>query len=622
MKKIDGTIAKELFGLVAVLVVSILIEIFVCNFRSFQSLDYDPVPWTDCDVMVSGGHYQDETGWYKQDDEKMVFELSGINREVKNVKLDIEVVNSLVSPEIENGVAEVSIELDNETRTTDESLISGKIKKVLHVIPDSQYYWIDSNGISSVLRVALDTPSGYLYDVHEIMINSRKTVHIDLVRVLLIFIVIASAWILRPNAYLWSVKAVDDKSWKKTIAFICYTAIFVLGFLWIRSNPLIELDSFSPYKSLAHSLYERSDDSGENAGYVLRNYGILPCVVLYLPFLAISGLDMPDSIAVLITAMITIISLRRFLRTIIRIYYPNTSYADYILMIITTVVGTGMVLCVSQPNAYLVPVLMAVALTENGIAFWVDALNSCEIGKNKVLKLTLGSVMMSLVYICRPVMLVFSLGLPAIIMASCKPVIIKEIRIKQKIIFAANVLIPYIICIACAAYFDRVRFSGVRTAGVFGDKTAIPATELLTFATRMLKYCPVLISFALIILLFCFVKKRKTMYVINSFAVLIVIEMVLNMLCNKNVTAGYGVELLTGVFIITWAVLKELMVVIDGKVVRSGVVIKMFIVLMCLYTVFVYAIFQLFQTGEPFKSMVLGNTELFYRYFYLFNFWK
>ena len=75
---------KHIRNIVLILLISILVEIFACNFNHFKSLNYKPTKYNNVNILVNEKNNE-------------YIEINNINKDIKNLILNIDIPSDYVS---------------------------------------------------------------------------------------------------------------------------------------------------------------------------------------------------------------------------------------------------------------------------------------------------------------------------------------------------------------------------------------------------------------------------------------------------------------------------------------------------------------------------------------------
>ena len=269
------------------------------------------------------------------------------------------------------------------------------------------------------------------------------------------------------------------------------------AWIFIRDNAyLTNFVEFNPYQELAVALEEGHfyideepdpalvslpnpyDDSLRSAmgiepkwDYALYDgkyyvyFGIVPCLIFYLPMHALLGVSMPNSLPVLCAATALLIGIYLLIKAVAGAYYQELKYATHIILTTVIYFGSQMPFFLNQPDGYAVPVACAEAMLVWSLYFWVSSLKSE--GSKKCARIAVGSLIMALIAGTRPNMEIYVfLAVPIfakVFIDTLKAAAKKENDDnKNKTVgFLLSFILPFIPVAAGVMYYNAARFGSV-----------------------------------------------------------------------------------------------------------------------------------------------------------------
>ncbi len=504
-KVISDRIKPAVRNLLLLLCAAALVEICVFNFRSIQSLFYKEHSWDEYKVEYSGVKiYEDDI--ISIQDENAVISIQDIDHEVKNIRLDLELLDAIDLFYMESGVCYVDIDVLDEGN----SEIMYRLMEDWPIQPEnitSQFKWIQTMGEIQRLDINVYLPAGHLFKVNGITFNATKPLDFSMVRMLSVWLVFLLCYGLRRKSGWWKEDCRQITLEKKAVLGIIFMIFYGISCFLMVSNPLIMHDDYNPYQELAWaldagqvSLLEQPPQeliSMENPydhyakkaadidykfdfAYYDGNYyvyhGILPCLLFYLPVYHLTGLNMPNSIPVFFCCLMFGIGLLLLMRQIIIRYFPKTPFAMLVLITLTGLFGCQLPFFITQSTSYILTVICAVALVVWGVYFWISAKKIGETGYSKG-RIVAGSFCMSLVAAVRPTLLLYSV-LAFVIFGRAwltdKEGYEKKDRITMIVLFA----VPYVAVAIPVMYYNVIRFGSPFEFGFQYNLTAYDARHV------------------------------------------------------------------------------------------------------------------------------------------------
>ncbi len=444
----EESLRKYIAVLCIFLVISLLIEIFIFNYRCIESVFNDEIAVEDLRI-VSGA---DESGDnYRATGSSAEFEIRGIlgddsDIEVKNMFLDISLSN--------DEVAKVAVSIRDEANA---SYFSSPAQDVLEDIEASKYFRIHSGGNTHGLRFEVETTSGAEIRIDGCALNARVPMLISPVRFLLLALLLWILYILRPKSSVYKYKINFKSKKQKALIIVLVIAQLAAFYNIVNLNPFFKDPTkhyYDQYHELTESLlaghtyliqHEVSDElkaldnpydlnqryselskgNGGNAwdyewDHAYYNekiyvyFGVAPVILMYIPYYLVTGGDqLPDHMAIFIISVLLVISVLLLLWEIIKKWFKNTPLALYLLMSCLFINSCGIVYALQRPDLYSVPVVMSMTFGILGLAFWIGSLKDNPDGTTSISipKITLGALCVAITSGCRPqTLIIIGLG--------------------------------------------------------------------------------------------------------------------------------------------------------------------------------------------------------------------
>lgn len=469
-------------------VIALFLEGTVFNFRAYQTFDYEEKDLTEkftTNYLVGTGNAENE---YKKLSSSMTpaIVINDIDCKVNNVYFDLTTKNSynnVVSSYVQVYMTDKSN--DNYQRLPAQTVISD--------VEETKFLNLLTNGETEKLKFSISTDFGETYTVNSIKINVPQPFVFKIIRVAAVALLLFIAYVLRPKSKLWSFSfSGSAKQYAVTCAVIILEIAILMGVTFM--NPMFQRNPSShtaQYQQLAESfldgrLYleqvppdylaemenpydyservEQKNKHKENyywdAAYFNGKYyvyfGVVPVLLTYLPYRAITGTDMPNVLAIRIFMVFFVVGSFLLIAEILKRYfkYKKIPFLSYILMCLIFVNASGGVFIAKRPDFYSVPILSGLAFTVFGLYFWLISLK--KEGKVHAGFAAVGSLCMALVSGCRPQLLVVSAFAFLFFWNS----VFKERSLFSKKGFWSTVTIclPYVLVAAGIMWYNNARF--------------------------------------------------------------------------------------------------------------------------------------------------------------------
>lgn len=188
-------------------------------------------------------------------------------------------------------------------------------------------------------------------------------------------------------------------------------------------------------------------DAAYHDGHYYVYFGVVPVLILYLPFHVLTGGDLPGAFAVLIATVLYIIGLYLLLRSLVRYRFRKTSLGVFLLVYLGTLMCSVLLIGLGRPTLYQVPIGFARAFAIWGLFCWYEGYRREKLGL-----LAGGSLCIALIAGCRPQLLFFALLLvPLVIWA------VRHLGGKRGPGLAA-LLVPFVVVGVGLMWYNAARF--------------------------------------------------------------------------------------------------------------------------------------------------------------------
>ncbi len=472
--------------------VGLEISIFNINFYTSKgneeiSLNSYLADYENCEGYYT--FYTDET-----------IEIPQLNEKITNIHIDLNENNALVTT--------VNILLTDEANQfyygTPERDIYTQVEK-------SQYININTSGNTQNLGLIFESDRETV-NVDSISVNCERPFIFSLLRIFCLVGILCFIYLFKPSSVLYKRKLTESEYSKNslTIAMLCLQCaiIIILGsvnptFMGIASKSynsykwdgkgvdFVEIDysQHNQYDELAQAFlqgktyidnedvpqslkdmknpYDTSARSKQSQitgdkyrwdvayfdGHYYVYFGIVPLLVMYLPFRAIFEAPFPSAVGIMVFALIFSVGVFKLLDLICKKKFKNVSVGAYLLTALAFVNCCGMTFLAKRPDFYSVPIMTSMAFIVWGIYLWFKGLNQ---EKNKIPLFFFGSLCMALSVGCRPQsVLICAVALPLFLGYFFKE---KFIFKKQGMKELITLGIPFIVIASGIMYYNYIRF--------------------------------------------------------------------------------------------------------------------------------------------------------------------
>ena len=413
------------------LALAVILEISFFNFRHYESLFFKNYQELTNYTIGEGLNCEDNKCSITNPEEAYI-EFNNIDNKINNLYLDIS----------SKGVLHLDYDIIFDDEANKIPFNAGSRNYNSKVL-NSHYNKINSSGTSNYLKIQF-TKTNHKFTINKVSINKQVPLLINNLRLILVSLITLFIFLINSQNKLQDLKYNFSHSklitWVIIISLSCFFGF--LTFFNLRSYSVNKTSQYSQYKNLAHALAKGKvsldlevnpkllalpnpyDTHYRDANviryqeyfwdYAFYNgkyysyFGVVPCLLTYLPYYALTNEDLPNPIAMSIAITIFIISLFSLLYEVIKKYFPKTSYIYYILLSIFFIMASNIATFTGEATFYSQPIIYAVAFTCLGLKFYIKA---TEKGKLNKTYLFLGSISMALIAGCRPqLLLVMLLG--------------------------------------------------------------------------------------------------------------------------------------------------------------------------------------------------------------------
>ena len=484
-------------GVVLCIVLAVVIEVFLFNFAYFASALY---PEVTSDYLIDGDTPAEALP-ITIDSDVSGFTITGLDDTVDNIHISLHDANASSTSTATAttgaiGADEQATYINVVMQLTDEGNANWYTLPTVTVnLADEQtsYITLNPSGNCHSIRVTLSN----LAEDDEIILtavglNERVPFSFDPLRLLEILAVLLVLYALRPASSLFSKVLNMNRGWQAAVIVCVVIAEFAVAALIILSDSTyLNLaqthvnENYFQYNKLAEALLEGHfylNDVPSDALIAMDNpydttardalgveylwdhayyqgkyyvyFGILPCLIFYVPWLAITGTGFPTWFGIIISCGFFAMGAAYLLYKMCKRWFPGTSLGVFIAIDIMLFVASGALICAYTPTLYFLPQALGMALIAWGLGFWVDGTAH---GRIRVGRVMFGSLLIGLTLACRPQMILAALlGIVLFV-----PFVTKAesagARAKAFGAFIAA-LIPFIIVAAGVCYYNMARF--------------------------------------------------------------------------------------------------------------------------------------------------------------------
>ena len=503
-----------LFAMLALM--SVIAEVFVCNFRHFESMDYKETVLTPTSL---NGLRQTDEGDYVVTAAWTAMEFENVGIPVENIFLGASLYTLKQGETSETVMREEEPALEATISFADEANAlyrSARTRTIAAGQEESSYIKCSFSGEVERLKISFSTEKGQVLSLEPVKVNAVRPFVFHGLRFSVFLILSACFVLLRPASPLHSISyirfvrkpaaavvmavilvlqcsffalmAFNNPTFTRTAPFQHHTQYqrlarcLLKGQVYLDEEPAPALQEMeNPYDTnlrdevMAQSGQFYRWDHAYHDGHYYVYFGVVPVLLLYIPYYLITGSDMPNFIGVVIFSMLFAAAVYALTAAVVRRWFRRTSLASYLLIVWSVITASCVVYLLKRPDFYSIPIIAALAFTAAGYALWISASGKGKNGGLSGFRLCLGSLCMALVAGCRPQLLLLSFG--AVFLFWPDVFRRRTLLSKKSIWQTAAFCVPYVIVAAGIMYYNFARFGSVFDFGANYNLTTNDMTK-------------------------------------------------------------------------------------------------------------------------------------------------
>lgn len=456
--------------LILIFLVAILLEVIVFNITSYYTLfgknqikEYKKSDYVD------------------YDEEYAIMKISDINCKVHSLKLNLKPIGK-------NKTAEYIVFFTDEASSGYRMLSS---KMYVESSEKSKFIPLYLSGESKELLVYIqkDYYSNYFMSV---TLNEKIPFEFNFVRFFIVLGILISIYAIKTDETFMQDYSIDSLNQKRIlnltlcifiIAVFCinivsssegskrfttrsglYNVSFVNALYnkqsYLMNEPsekLLELDNPYDLTQRDSSGLERGKDYLWDTAYYKGNqyiyFGILPALLVFLPFYIITKQYLKISVFIFIISVCVLVLLKKIFLKIIDRYFKNIPFKNVFYSLILLYCGSFILYANGSSRFYEVAIISGLFFVLLGIFFIQKSIENI---KNRFLNLFFGSLFLALSVACRPIDLLVSIIILPYIFSLFISCLKNDKRSLFKLII--SVTIPYIVIGIALMYYNYIRF--------------------------------------------------------------------------------------------------------------------------------------------------------------------
>ena len=480
---------KHFSKLLINLIIALFLEVIVFNITSYRVLlgNFEKKEFTNLEFV-------------QYDDEKVILKIDNLDIEVGTVKLNFD--KNLTE------VSEYRIGFSDETSSRFRNLNSKQY------IPNNEKSKYMPVYLSGKVNGILITVNSEIYDNQEltkVTINEKIPFEFNIARFLIIVGILLFIYLLKNEKCIN--EEYSNRNFKQEIVLLGVLAIFfvILGFinqnsiepdnlkiynkkfvnaiykgqLYLDDKPSEKfLNLVNPYDDLERSTLQRGKDYLWDTSYYNGKFyvyfGILPLLVFFLPYYAITKSYLDISIVVFILSIFILILIKEILLKIVKRYFPKISFKFVLFSLIIICSGSLVLYANGMSRIYELAIISGLYCVLQGIYF---ILKSIETDEKKYFNIFLGALFLSLSVACRPTDLFASiLIVPYLIKLLLENLKIFKNKKMPLIKLVLAVAIPYLTVGILLMCYNYARFENPLE---FGAKYQLTIVNMMSLKNRI-----------------------------------------------------------------------------------------------------------------------------------------
>lgn len=475
-------------------ILAIIIEVFLFNISSFLSLGNHKEIVTNT-YSVDGAEFQAESGFYVATNPQVILYAGGIEKEVHDIYLGVD---------FENEIVPYSMNVSDEGSIA--TAYSLGTQYILQWSDWSKYIRIHPYGKLLTNKIIFEVTPGKSFRINEIAYNPVRHLRVRPLRVIVLFLLFYGFALFRCKDSNHQIgDAFRGKRTYRVLATSVFVALGVAAVLFLNlrcGGYWREFAYVTEYNDLAESLskghfyldYPISEslqntpnpydfsyrdvnevkyywDTAYYNGKYYCYFGITPVLLLYLPYLLLTGNALNNVVAACVFSVLVWLGAVWLVKELLIRYFKNVQYWVWPLFSVLLGFSVQLVYLYQRPDLYDIPILAGNAFSLIGLASWLHGLRSTK----KRLYFVLGSACIALVAGCRPQMeLIVFLAIPVFYNELIKKSDDRKYNWKK---YGPAIILPFVIFALFIMGYNYARFGSVIDFGANYNLTTNDMTK-------------------------------------------------------------------------------------------------------------------------------------------------
>ena len=424
--------AHNSVGILICLLLAIAFEVFGYNFQFFYSMTYP-----DAGSYLVNGAQPSQVGTITLDSSSSSFEITGLNSTVRSIHFTPVLADAAGAAKATDSKIQVVISLADEGNA---NYYANPAVSVDPADPATTYISLDPAGKCHSIKVNMTNLADIgAVQVSGISLNQKVPFDFDPLRAGSVFAILLVLFALRPASGLYSrvrdsrlashrlllvvlvvvqcvvvlalvlsnshyVSMTQTASYENQFQYQKLAVALTQGHLYLNDVPSEALQAMAnPYDTQARAaqgvpyLWDHAYFQGKYYVY----FGILPCLVFYVPWLLVTHTGFPTWLGIAICDCVYAAGLMYLLSAVCRRWFPRTSIGVLVVLDVMLFVAGGGIILARTPSMYFMPEAMSLALVSWGLGLWISGTSRGYIERGKIV---LGALLIALTMASRPQM--------------------------------------------------------------------------------------------------------------------------------------------------------------------------------------------------------------------------
>lgn len=437
LKKVNK-IPKFYFGILSILIIFLCFEFTLFNINSYRLKfsNYEEKIFNIKDCELQNIEYDQNADKYKITEDEAYIILDNINCNVGTIYMNCEILDNIINTEKQDNkrIKTIPEKLEYQILYTDETSSNFReldSKILLNSIEKSKYTTCYLSGKSDKIAIKILNSSEVEFRITNIKINKEIPFELNLSRYIFLVSIAILIYCLK-NLNFWNITFENNADKVKNM-ILTTISLFIILNLFIAGNTIVNnpdiyckelaesivkgqfyleeepsdklLRLENPYDATIRSRSYSKWDTVLFDGKYYVYFGILPELILFVPYMLVKHTFLPSGKGVIIFSIFTLFSLGIFLFEILKKWFKDIPIKLWFMAEVILLSGCIIFNLIGRPYFYEVAVSSALCFASLGLLF---SFYSFFDEKRKYLKLFLASLCLALSVACRPTMLFIS----------------------------------------------------------------------------------------------------------------------------------------------------------------------------------------------------------------------